>query len=206
MDNDIKTIKTNSFTYEEYIEEVSSMAQKGTTSGDNQSPSLIEYTKLNFSRMKRLNKTSRLNEDLLNAASSVAANMDWIIITEAWCGDAAQNIPLIALLASQIKNVTLSLVYRDENPEMMDSYLTNGSRSIPKLIIFEEGSGKPLAVWGPRPKEVQDMVMTYKYLQDPKPSYDEFSIEIHKWYAKNKNQMLQSELLAIFQKINDPIQ
>jgi len=200
MDYDIKTILSNSFSYKEYYEEVEQMVNVLRTSGSNQSEALINYTKLNFKRMKRLNKTSYLNKELRSLIEKSGMRMKWVIITEAWCGDAAQNIPYIAQLAEACENVTLSIVYRDEHPEFMSDFLTNGTKSIPKLIVYDEDL-EAIAVWGPRPAEVQQMVMDYKNQLDPKPNFEDFAASIHKWYNTNKNQRLEQELFAIFRKV-----
>jgi len=200
MDYDIKTILNKAISFPEYYEEVEQMVKSGKTSGSLQSESLIAYTQLNFQRMKRLSKTSLVNSELIALIEKTGVKMNWLVITEAWCGDAAQNIPYLAKLAKETENVNLSLVYRDEHPELMDHYLTNGSKSIPKLIILDEEL-KAIAAWGPRPIEVQKMVMDYRNQLDPKPNYDEFSKTIHKWYTSNKNQMLEQELFAIFRKV-----
>jgi len=201
MDYDIKTILSNSFSYNEYYDQIEQLVQNGRTSGSIQSDALINYTKLNFKRMKRLNKTLTVNPELIKLIEDVGINMRWLIITEAWCGDAAQNIPYLAQLGQIASNVRLSLVYRDENPELMNDYLTNGARSIPKLVVFNEAT-EPIAVWGPRPSEVQEMVMDYKNQLDPKPNFEDFAASIHKWYTTNKNQLLEQELFAIFRKVN----
>lgn len=201
MDYDIKSILNESISYKKYYEEVQEMVSRGSTSGTIQSEALINYTKLNYNRMKRLNKTSKIDPDLKKLVEGTGFNMHWLIITEAWCGDAAQNIPYIAKLANAAENVELSLVYRDEHPELMANFLTNGSKSIPKLIILRNDYSV-MASWGPRPSEVQQMVMDYKNQLDPKPNIDEFSTRLHKWYTINKNEMLEQELFAIFKKVN----
>jgi len=201
MDYDIKTILNHSFSYKEYYDQVEQMVHNGQTSGSIQSDALVNYTKLNFKRMKRLNKTLIVNPDLVALVEETGIKMHWLVITEAWCGDAAQNIPYLARLAADAGNVDLSLVYRDENSELMAEHLTNGSKSIPKLIVYNN-STECIASWGPRPTEVQEMVMTYKNQLDPKPNFDEFAASIHKWYTNNKNQMLEQELFVIFRKVN----
>lgn len=200
MDYDIKAILNKSISFSEYYDEVDQMVKDGKTSGSIQSEALVNYTRLNFSRMKRLNKTLVLNPELVELVEKTGIKMHWLIITEAWCGDAAQNIPYLAKLAEVASNVDCSLVYRDENPELMANHLTNGSKSIPKLVVYDD-SLEPIASWGPRPAEVQELVMSYKNQLDPKPNFDEFAASIHKWYTNNKNQMLEQELFAIFRKV-----
>lgn len=203
MNNSLKSLPENTFTYDEYVRKVSDLVNKKATSGSNQSESLINYTHLNFRRMTRLNKTIVMDDELVRLVETQSNKMIWVIITEAWCGDAAQNLPFIAKLAKAASNVELRLVYRDENIDFIDKYLTNGARSIPKFIALDEATGNELFVWGPRPVPVQKMVMEYKDLVDhEKLPFDKFAEGIHSWYAKDKNETLKTELLHIFHALD----
>ncbi len=203
MNYTLISLPENTMSYQEYLRKVKELVDKKATSGMNQSESLINYTYLNFRRMSRLNKTIQLDNELLNEVNKVNKKMIWVVITEAWCGDAAQNLPYIAKLAEASENVELRLVYRDENPDFMYRYLTNGGKSIPKLIAFDEGSGEELFTWGPRPAPVQNMVMEYKaQLDHEKVPFDHFSEKIHHWYFKDKNKTLKMELLHIFRHLD----
>ncbi|MGB6036026.1 MAG: thioredoxin family protein, partial [Cryomorphaceae bacterium] len=203
MNNPLKQAPQKVLTYQEYVRELNNLVSKKATSGPNQSESLVNYTYLNFRRMVRLNKTIVLDNELIRLVEAHGNRMKWIIITEAWCGDAAQNIPYIAKLADAAANVELQLVYRDENPDLINKYLTNGARSIPKFVAIDEATGNELFVWGPRPAPVQKMVMDYKdQLDHEKLPFDKFAEVIHGWYAKDKNETLKTELLHIFRSLD----
>lgn len=205
MNNPLKQVPQKVLTYEEYVREVSDLVSKKATSGSNQSESLVHYTHLNYRRMARLNKTIVPDNELIRLVEAYGNKMKWIIITEAWCGDAAQNVPYIAKLADAASNVDLQLVYRDENLDLINNYLTNGARSIPKLIAEDVSTGDELFVWGPRPMPVQKMVMDYKdQLDHEKLPFDKFAEVIHSWYAKDKNETLKTELLHIFRSLDKP--
>ena len=122
--------------FDDYFALSQQYANEGKTSGEDQSESLVQYSKLNFSRMKRLVKTAKLSEEILSKLSEIQTPQKWLLISESWCGDAAQNLPFFNLMASANENIELRIVFRDENLELMDEYLTNGGRSIPKLIAF----------------------------------------------------------------------
>jgi len=202
MNKMVRDIPKEALSYEKYIRRVNYLVNKGLTSGPNQTESLVGYTKLNYRRMLRLNKTVSPSTEMVRIVDEIPTKMTWVIITEAWCGDAAQNIPFIAKLALKVSNVDLKLVWRDENIGFIDRYLTNGSRSIPKLIAYDDSTGDELAVWGPRPHPIQEMVMNYKsQLDHDKLPFDKFAEKIHLWYAKDKNQTLEKELLHIFQAV-----
>lgn len=205
MNYTLNAIPEDTMTYDEYIRKVSALVDNKATSGGDQSESLVNYTYLNFRRMSRLNKTIIMDATLIAAAEDYGRKMVWVAITEAWCGDAAQNLPYIAKLANIAANVELKLVYRDEHPAFMDRYLTNGGRSIPKVIAFDVATGEELFVWGPRPHIVQQMVMEYKSLPETeKLPFEKFSESIHGWYAKNKNEALKTELLHILRSLEQP--
>ena len=184
--------------FDEYFALSAQYAKEGSTSGDDQSESLIEYSKLNFSRMKRLVKTAKLSESTLAALADIRSPQKWLLISESWCGDAAQNLPFFNLMASASENIDLKIVFRDENLELMDRYLTNGGRSIPKLIAFTET--EEFFTWGPRPEPVQKMVNDYRALPEPKMPYSEFSVEVQRWYNKDGGKTIQAEMQTLMQQ------
>lgn len=184
--------------FEEYFALSQQYAKEGKTSGEDQSESLVQYSKLNFSRMKRLVKTAKLSEATLSSLSEIQAPQKWLLISESWCGDAAQNLPFFNSMANANDNIELRIVFRDENLELMDAYLTNGGRSIPKLIAFTET--EEIFNWGPRPEPVQNMVNEYKALPEPKIPYSEFSVAIQQWYNADGGKTIQAELQHLIQQ------
>jgi hypothetical protein len=185
---------TKGMDYETYLALIHELLSEGKTSGPNQQDDLVAYTKLNLQRMERLNKTIELTKPLLKALKKIASPQNWLVITEAWCGDAAQNIPLLAKMAQTHPYIKLKLVLRDENHELMDKYLTHGGRAIPKLIVMDEQFNE-LYTWGPRPATAQQMVNDFK--ANPIIEYDAFKTQLHTWYAKNKTQQQQEEFAKI---------
>jgi hypothetical protein len=183
-----------SLTYPEYRTLVSELLADGRVTGKTQQDDLFSYSKLNEVRMKRLDKTVSINEELGDMVKSINKSMVWLTLTEGWCGDAAQNIPILFQIAALNENIEFRLLLRDENLDLMDDYLTNGGRSIPKLIAIDPGQEKVLGTWGPRPQPAQERVMVFKK-EYPDAPYSELSAEIHAWYAKDKGQTLQAEIL-----------
>jgi hypothetical protein len=176
--------------YQQYFELINNLFEQGKTTGDNQSEAMLNYSKLGISRTKRGLKTFQITEELLAAAKSLKATK-WLVISEAWCGDAGNTTPIIAILADQLDNVDLRVILRDDNPEIMDNYLTNGGRAIPIMVFFDDELNEVFR-WGPRPKPAQDMVMEHK--NNPEETYEEFSIRLQKWYQQDKTQTTQQEL------------
>lgn len=98
-------------------------------------PDYLEYARLGLSRMKRWDKSMILREDLVNFVREINKPQTWIVITEPWCGDAAPMLPFIAKLAGENPLITLDIQFRDQPPFLIEQYLTNGGKSIPKLIV-----------------------------------------------------------------------
>ncbi|NEN22658.1 thioredoxin family protein [Cryomorpha ignava] len=193
----------NSISYGTYIELVGKLVETNATTGPDQSEVLVNFTKLNYKRMTRLNKTVHVSDQLIETVSSLPFNMKWVVVAEAWCGDAAQNIPYIALLAKACANVEIRIVLRDENLDFMDNHLTKGARSIPKAVIFKADDLKEIASWGPRPAIIQEQVMAFKKDAPIDLSYEKFAESMHGWYAKDKNKSLETELFTIFHSIKE---
>ncbi|MBM3916370.1 MAG: thioredoxin family protein [Sphingomonadales bacterium] len=155
------TLFEKSLTYEQYMHFTTDLVAEGKTSGPNQSAPYVHYTKLNLQRMKRLNKTVEIPVSLINLLTLKAKNWTWITLTEPWCGDAAQCVPVIQKLAAASKEIQSIYLLRDEHPQVMDAYLTNGGRSIPKLICLDENQ-QEVFTWGPRPAVIQEVMNQLK--------------------------------------------
>lgn len=186
-----------SISYKEYRDWIDNALADGKTSGENHSEAMLHYTKMNVARMARIEKTFKPKEVLLDIISNLKQPIKLLALTEAWCGDAAQNLPVFAKLAEENPNLDLRLVFRDENLDLMDQHLTNGGRGIPKVIALDQ-EGNTLFSWGPRPASVQAMVIENK--MNPASSYDEFSKKVQLWYAKDKQEEIQGELIQILKK------
>ena len=193
---DLKPIFLSAFkkaiSIEEYEVLLNRYAKEGRTSGLTQSESLINYTKLNAQRSKRVTKTLKLDEGLKQLILQINTPQTWLLITETWCGDAANSIPVILTLARLNPLIDIKVVFRDENPELMDQFLTNGGRSIPKLIALDQNLNV-LFDWGPRPSEAQELFYNWRNAENKTP-YEQFHIDIQKWYNSDLGYSIQSEL------------
>lgn len=199
-DDAVVTALATALSYEAYLQLTDQLlAQNKTTGPDGKNPQLVAYTVLNRQRMKRLDKVAVIQEELQQKLMNVQRPYTWLLITEPWCGDAAQNIPVLAKMAALSLNIDLKLVLRDEHLPLMDKYLTNGGRAIPKLIVLDTLTLDELATWGPRPAVVQQMVADYKALPEPKVPYAEFTKDVQLWYQHDKTQSLQQEIFHLLQ-------
>ncbi|NCS80455.1 MAG: thioredoxin family protein [Ignavibacteria bacterium CG08_land_8_20_14_0_20_37_9] len=183
-----------SFSYQEFFNKVQAEALQplpGAISSDDNK--LHEYKKLNLQRMKRIEKTFHVSEELEQTLLSIKYPQLWTIITEGWCGDSAQNLPAIAKIAKVNLVIKLQIIERDNNLEIMDLYLTNGTRSIP-MLISSDTDGNEIFRWGPRPKEAQQLV---NRLKSEGIEHDKFIEQLHLWYAKNKGIALEMEFINL---------
>lgn len=153
-------------------------------------PDYLDYTRLNWSRMNRWFKTGKLSDEIVEVVKKIDQPQHWIIITEPWCGDAAHNIPFIEMIARENPQISVSYEFRDSAPFRIEHYLTNGTKSIPKLIIRDQ-RGKDLGTWGPRPENCQKM---YAELLKENASFEIIKNALQIWYNKNKGKEVQKEL------------
>jgi len=189
---------SESWVYTDYIFLLEKLLSEGKTTGLNQSEEFLNYAKINLQRMRRIEKTSVISEELKNSLLGLKASYVLLVITEGWCGDAAQNIPILHLLEKMNSKLQLRLLLRDEHLDLMDHYLTHGSRSIPKVICIEKESLKEVFVWGPRPKPLQNLVID---LLAKGVSKEEKGLLTQNWYNADKTKSLQKELNSLFQSI-----
>ena len=151
----------NTYSFEAYKEHVLDLVTQGKTSGPEQREDLIHFTELNAKRMKRVEKTTVLTDAVKENLLKLSQPLTWLLISEAWCGDAAQIVPVIGKIAAETEHLDLKIILRDEHEEIMDQYLTNGGRSIPKLICLDD-QHREVFSWGPRPKTIQQVVTDTK--------------------------------------------
>lgn len=161
-----------------------------------------DVTKLNLQRSNRIYRTYIVREELKNSILKIDSPLIWMVITEDWCGDSAQNLPYISKIAEINPLIELKIILRDSNLDIMDLYLTDGnSRSIPKLVAFDK-DGDEIFQWGPRPKNAQKKVEVGKRSGLTK---DEYLANLHLWYTENKGRDLEDEFLELLIKINSPL-
>lgn len=183
-------------TYSEYRDRIHQLWSEGKTTGTNQSEERLEYAKLNIARMKRVENTELIPE-LLTTLQGFSKKIHVLILTEGWCGDSAQTVPLLSIIEKINPLIHVRYFLRDENDELMNAYLTNGGRSIPKVIVADE-NGIELFTWGSRPAACQTIMEEMKSKGASKP---EKEAAIHAWYAKDKTRSFQNEILDLFKTI-----
>ena len=184
-----------SMSYDEYLQLMDQMIAENRSTGHEQNDMLTDFTKLNRTRIKRLDKTQTLLPETIEAMQKISTKQIWLVLTESWCGDAAQNVPVLKKMADQNPLIELRMVLRDDNDDLMQKYLTNGGRSIPKLIAITDDLEKDLFAWGPRPKEGAELVIKLK--EQYGKITDEVKTALQLWYNKDKGVAVQHEIIEL---------
>lgn len=196
MKSIIQSALQNSHSYKEYRTLVSKLISEGKSTGNEQSADLLHYSELNEVRMNRLEKKLKLDLEIEKTLQNLKSKQTWLVISEGWCGDAAQILPIIKLMSEASENIDLKLVFRDENDALMNQFLTNGSKSIPKLLILDEVFHL-INHWGPRPEGAKNLIIEYKANHG---IVDEAAkIALQKWYLDDKGTSTMKEIVAILQ-------
>lgn len=181
--------------YVKYRKLVAELLSQGKATGSHQSPDLTHYTLLNETRMNRLDKKTVISEENIQKLLSLKNQYIWLVISEGWCGDAAQLLPIINKMATLTPHIDLKIVFRDENEALMNLFLTNGSKSIPKLIVMDKETKSVRGNWGPRPKGASDLVKSYKLQYG---HIDETAkTELQLWYLHDKGIATQNEIVNL---------
>ncbi|WP_431156805.1 thioredoxin family protein [Winogradskyella poriferorum] len=184
-----------SISYSEYRELVEKLVEDQLTTGKDKTDALINYTMLNDRRMRRWDKTVKLSEEDIASIKSFDKKATWLVITESWCGDAAHVMPVINKVAELNDKIDYKIVMRDENDALMDAFLTNGGRAIPKLIMIDDTTNEVVNTFGPRPSVATKLVNDYKALHGKLTP--EFKEDLQRWYNKDKGQSTVSDLINL---------
>ncbi|MDQ3021483.1 MAG: thioredoxin family protein [Bacteroidota bacterium] len=192
---------SKAYSYNSYKTLIKDLLLENKTTGKNQSEKNIYFTRLNVQRTKRIEKTTVINEELEKEVKAINHRLIFLVIAEAWCGDVAQNLPVINRIAELNSFLELKIILRDENENVMNEFLTNGGKAIPVCIIINPDNFEVTGRWGPRPAPAQEMTMEYK--KTKAISHDELTKNIQLWYLKDKTQTIQNEFLIILKNIKE---
>ncbi|WP_042497635.1 thioredoxin family protein [Algibacter lectus] len=189
-----------SVTYQAYRDLVKNLVEENASTGPVQNDDLANYTRLNDKRMKRWDKTIKITEDDRKQIEAFDKKSTWLVITESWCGDAAHVLPAINKMAELNDNIDMKVVLRDENLELIDAFLTNGGRAIPKVIMIDDATGEVLNTFGPRPSEATNLVNRFK--AENGGLTPEFKEDLQHWYNKDKGQNIIKDVAKILKEVS----
>ncbi len=195
MDTVIEQSIQKAMTYESYVNLFEKLVEEGKTTGPNESEGYVSYTKLNLSRFKRATSNSNLTSLTSLKLQDINVPLTLLVITEAWCGDASYSLPVFEKIANASGNINLKIVLRDENDALINQFLTNNGKAIPKVIILDE-KNNVVADWGPRPHILQEQVKTYK-AETPEATGMDISKITQKWYTEDKGYAMQNEITSL---------
>lgn len=182
----------NGFNYDDYLKKIE--GQLHDLEKLDEENEMISHYSLNIKRIERLNKNFQLTDEQKEALKTIEPNFKLLVITEGWCGDAAQNMPIINAIAEEL-GIEQKIVLRDDNLDLIDLYLTNGTRSIP-IFVGVNADGSEKFRFGPRPKMGMDLLAKYK--ENPEVyTKDEFHKDLQLWYNKDKGNSIFNELFEL---------
>lgn len=203
MSSLIEKSLNNSFTYTEYRNHVSHLLLDGLSTGNTQSEDLTHYSSLNEVRMNRLDKTIKVPDEIQEKLAGLKQEHVLLVISEGWCGDAAQILPVINKMAENSNNLGLKIVLRDDNEELMNEYLTNGARSIPKLVLVQKQTLNVRGHWGPRPHGAAQLIADFKAKDGV--ITQEAKTELQKWYLHDKGLSTMHEIVLLLENADDVV-
>lgn len=189
----------NSHSYGEYRKLVSDLLLEGKATGLEQSDDLTHYSTLNETRMNRLDKTIKITDENSLKLKSLKGEYIWLVISEGWCGDAAQILPILNKMAEESGKIDLKIVLRDENEDLMNLFLTKKAKAIPIVIIIDKETSEVVGSWGPRPKGAADLIINYK---KEFGAIDETAKnDLQLWYLHDKGLSTQEELINLMENL-----
>jgi len=195
----IKNSFKKGISYQRYRNLVNELVQNNSTTGEDKSEAMVNYTMLNDRRMKRWDKTVKVPQDIQDKIAEFDEKVTWLVLTESWCGDAAHLMPVMNKIAELNDNINFKVVLRDENDALMNQFLTNGNKSIPKLIMIDNETGDVVNSYGPRPNEATKMVNDYK--NEHGKLTPEFKEDLQRWYNKDKGQSTLKDLTEMLSEL-----
>lgn len=195
VDNLIDQALETAVSYKEYRAELDALVADAKSGTLEQTDEYLEYRLLNQQRMKRLDKSFQLSQSVQVKLKEVERPVIWLVLIESWCGDGAQSLPVLNKMAEASPNISLKIALRDQHLSLMDQFLTDGGRSIPKLIMLDESTAEVMETWGPRPSVATAMVREQKSkFGEITP---EFRTELQRWYSKDKGLNVVSDILKL---------
>ena len=187
-------LREKGMSYSQYSDLVKSLIEKGETTGADQSADIIKYAKQNVKRMEKVFSKVEILPEVISVIQQISIPQTWFILTEGWCGDAAQIVPVINAMSETNENLEIMILLRDQNLFLMDMYLQDGKRSIPKLIAVDKRTSKEIFNWGPRPSDLQVLLDDWV---SRKLSFDDMNTRLHTWYDDDKTVSTQREIIQL---------
>jgi thiol-disulfide isomerase/thioredoxin len=195
MKSIIENSLSQSHSYVDYRNHIKDLLKEAKSTGKEQSEALTHYSELNEARMNRLEKTVKISTEIIQKLNQLNGDYIWLVISEGWCGDAAQTLPVIYKMAELSEKIDLKIVFRDENEDLMNLFLSNGTKSIPKLLILDKSTLDVLGHFGPRPMGAKQLILDYKAKYGIVDETAKTNLQL--WYLHDKGLSIQKEILDL---------
>ena len=150
-----------------------------------------EYYELGLQRMNRILKTFKVDDSQIETLKSKNFNGKILMISEPWCGDASATVPAVSKFFEAAGN-EVKIFLRDSDLSLIDQFLTNGTQSIPIVIILDQNFNV-INHWGPRPKHGMELLRKFKENPEAYPR-EEFYNDLQVYYAKNRGKDAVQEI------------
>lgn len=182
-------------TWAGYIALLERLMVDNKTTGPDQSEYILSYARLNLQRIRRIHKTVQVLPEVQQTAKQITQPLTLLFITEGWCGDAAQSLGVLEAIARLMPNTQVRVVLRDEHPDLIAHFLTNGGKAIP-IVVLLDSQNNVLGHWGPRPALLQEQINKWKTEGFEKEQLIE---QVHVWYTHDKTHTTQLDFLHTLQ-------
>lgn len=194
-----------SYSYSGYRKKVKRLSDINSHSGKGNYPDGREYARFNSFCMDRIEKKFKLSNELQTTLENLPCQFTWVVLVDSWSCDTAQNLPVIAKISECTPNIDLKIKFIDDDPKIMDEYLTTCGWAIPELICFNKTTGTEVGTWGPRPTKIMYMIEDYNR-ENVQFNHEKFLCNLHLWYARDRGNAVQQDLTDLLQEWTGKIQ
>ncbi len=127
-------------------------------------------------------------------------NLNILVLTEIKCPDSVTVLPVVQKWIQSSNNIKMRILERDENLDIMDNYLTNGGRAIPKLIFYDR-TFHEVGSWGPRPAVIQAFYEKHRqHIKAGKIDKTEVHKKMRQMYAKERGRSIIMEISNLLER------
>jgi hypothetical protein len=189
MSNNIEKYWDNAVDFQKYFNIAEERVNNPNDADEKQ-----EYYNLGLQRMNRTIKTFKVEEDLAEQFKAKNFKGKVLIISEPWCGDASATVPALYAFFNTC-GTDAKIFLRDSDTSLIDQYLTDGTQSIPKVLILNEDFSVK-TTWGPRPEHGLELLKKFKENPETYPR-EEFYNDLQVYYAKNRGRDAIQEIINL---------
>ena len=193
-----------SITYHQHLLDIKAYLTNNKRKIEYKGVDLVHYTQLNLEQMESWNENINIIPEIKQYVKSITEKIDLVVITEAWCLDAAHVLPVVQKFSELNDQIHLKILIRDNHPEVMNKYLTDGSKSIPIVVGIQHENEKMIELfhWGPKPKAMSEYSLKF-YNEELGISFKEYIEQTSIWYINDKTTSIQKELyIKLYQSLN----